>query len=550
VRQVVLSEANKLVDRLKTLYGHLADQNLTLNQQMEARTVQVTSLAQGIAELNVSISRAIGGGQGSMPNDLLDQRDTLLTELAELIGISTSVQDGNIVNVFVGKGQPLVLGGQAYKLVAVPGESDRRSSELAVEVNGLQQIISDDVTGGQLGGLLAFRGTILDQAFNDLGRIALGVADNINGQHQLGMDLEGNPGGLLFNDINTPQAEAARVLSNVNNALPDDRVVTATVNDVGLLTTSDYQLDFTGPGAGDYRLLRLSDNVVVSQGTLGAFPVTIADVDGFTINLQSGSFQAGDRFIIQPTRLAADLVDTNLQRPQELAFASPVRSRSHFGNTGTGQISSGTVLDVFQPDGVTLLPGFATPGQLTPPLLSQFTSGTTYDVLDNTDPANPVALVPAMTGQGYTPGIDNPVFPEDPLDPNYKGFQFVLSGFPRNGDTFTIEYNRGGVSDNRNALAIVAQQTADTLANGTASYQEAYGQLVAYVGAATGEARINTTASEALMVQSQASRDSVAGVNLDEEAARLIQFEQAYNASAQVINIARQIFDTLIGAVR
>ena len=214
-----------------------------------------------------------------------------------------------------------------------------------------------------------------------------------------------------------------------------------------------------------------------------------------------------------------------------------MRASNDIGNIGNGVIATDTTFDVSTPI-------FATPGALTPPLLIRFTSATTYEVQDARTRA---VLAPNLP---YSPGTSNALFSTNPGDPDYFGFQLRLSGSPVTGDVFSVQYNSAGTSDNSNGLALAALQTADRLAGGGASYQSAYGELVGYVGTVTRQSRIETAAGKALLEQTSQTRESISGVNLDEEAANLIRFEQAYNASAQVIAIARSTIESLLDAFR
>jgi flagellar hook-associated protein 1 FlgK len=274
------------------------------------------------------------------------------------------------------------------------------------------------------------------------------------------------------------------------------------------------------------------------------FPQALS-FDGVTVDITSGSFQAGDSYYIRPTALGARDIDLNLQRPQQLALAQPVSTKSSLANIGNGKISAGSIISLYDAND-NLLPAFATPGQLSPPLLIRFTNPTTYNIYDNTNPASPTLV---SAGIGFTPGQPNKIFADVP-GVNYTGYQMSLSGFPIAGDEFTVSFNTKGISDNRNAVALGASRLAGILDNGAANFENAYGRLIEEIGSRTAQVGTSLEASESLFLQSTAVRDSISGVNLDEEAANLIRFEQAYNASAQVINVARQVFDTLLAAFR
>ena len=545
VRQVVLSSAGGLTQRFNSLYGQLQSQSSVVNQQLSALTGQVTSLAQGIAKLNQDISDQ-SSTPGVQPNELLDKRDELLRQLSELVDVHVVTQNNGMSNVFVGNGQPLVVGNQANSLTTAPATNDPGRTEVVFS-NGLgNQAVGSFLTGGKIGGLIKFRDTNLANALNTLGRIALTFANTVNDQQKLGLDLNGNFGQPLFSDINSVAAQQARVIPASTNALPADRQVAVALTNTANLTTSDYQLNFSSATA--YTLTRITDGVAVSAGAIGGFPASIATPDGFQINIAGGSFGAGDRFLIQPTKQGARDIGVALQKPEELAFAQTITTDATLTNRGGGAISAGVSLAVYQPNSATLQSTFATPNTLSPPLLVRFnTPATTYDILDNTNPAAPVAIA-GLSGLAFTPGQSNAVTINDPVS-GASVYSFNLSGNPAVGDKFTIGFNKNGSSDNRNAVALADLKLTKTI-SGNLSYSAAYGQLVSSVGARTAELKINREATDTLLRQAQVNRDSISGVNLDEEAANLVKFEQAYHASAQVISIARSIFDTLLGAFR
>lgn len=541
-RQVVLNDAGSLADRFQALYSQLHALDDAVNTRLDSLTAEISSLASGIAGLNQDISNSPGQASGVLPNALLDKRDEMIRQLSELVGVKTVAQSNGMVSVFVGNGQPLVVGAQANRITTAPSATDStRRDVVFVAPNGNQVSISQFVTGGEVGGLLNFREDTLDTALNTLGQVALNVADAMNQQHRLGLDAEGNFGNDLFTNINTTTQMQNRALAGATNT--GTAALQVFITDASALSIDDYQLNFTS--ATNYNLVRSDGSALTPpvSGTVGALPASITTPEGFDIRIPTGSsFAAGDVFAIQPTRLGAQSISVAVQRPQELAFAQPISTAANLANTGGGSISAGSMIAVYQADGVTRQPAFATPGQLTPPILIRFTSATTYDILNNTNPAAPTTIQAGVT---FTPGQNNAVTVNDTVtgDPLYS---VNLYGYPASGDQFSISYNSNGSSDNRNALALGALQRADTIGSGT--FEDTYGQLVSNIGTSAAQLHIGRDASESLLTQAQATRDAISGVNLDEEASNLIMYQQAYNASAQVIQIARSLFDTLLGA--
>jgi len=517
-RQALLSQGQALVSRFQTFFARLDDMRTGVNEQLADTVTQINSTAQDIANLNLQISKT-QADPTQPPNDLLDKRDQLIADLNNLVRVTTLPQSDGTVNVFIGNGQSLVLGQQAFTLSAGPSAADPANFSISYLNNGATIPISQStLQGGSLGALLDFRST-LDDTENQLGRVAIVLAQTFNDQHHLGIDLNGALGGDFFN------VPAAQVVGNTGNT--GNAVITATNSNVGALTSSDYRLAFAG---GTWTLTRLSDN---TQTTIAGFPQT---VDGVTLDLTSGAPAAGDSYLIKPTVNGARDIDVAISDPTKIAAAAPVRTAATTTNTGSATISAGVVTDTTNTAFTT------TAGALTPPILIQFTSPTTYSVFDNTNPAAPALL---EAGIAYNPAAQNDVFPT-PGALDY-GYRVQLTGPAATGDSFSVSYNTSGVADNRNALLLAALQTTNTVANGSANYQSAYSQLVSSVGNQAREIQVQSDAQDALVKQTTDAQQSLSGVNLDEEAANLIRFQQAYQANAKVLSIASQLFDTILG---
>ncbi|MES3008205.1 MAG: flagellar hook-associated protein FlgK [Pseudomonadota bacterium] len=406
-RQLLLTQTNMLTQNFKTLETKLLSQNIAINKQFDTLAANVTTIAKEIAQLNDAIGNSVGATVGKYPNDLLDRRDALVRDLSKFVEVSVVPQGNQTIDVFIGEGQGLVIGPNPSEVMSIAGplQPDRR--EIAFRLNDEVRIVTNQLTGGELGGLVRFRKEALEPALASLGRIALALSDGINKQQHLGIDLEGNLGHSLFTDINDPVLLKNRVRGDSTNAPPNDRQLSVMINDVSQLTTSTYKLDFPGPGL-QYSLLREADSKLVAQGVLGDKLPHKIEVDGFSINIASGSFQAGDKFQIQPTTQGASDIKVLITRPEAFAFASPVRTQTSAGNQGGAFILPGKVTDI------TTAAFTSVPGELSPPILIRFTSPTTYDVLDYSDPANPVSLRPPLNNQRFSPGVVNDVFPDDP----------------------------------------------------------------------------------------------------------------------------------------
>lgn len=800
-RQLIITQGQSLSLRYNTLYERLQETQKSVDNEVATVVGQINALAKSVANLNQSIAEKNASASGGEPNDLLDQRDEALRKLSELTSIQLVKQDGTDINVFIGNGEPLVVGPN------VSSFSVRNGGKIYANTNAKGSDITDAISGGQLGGLLKFKTDVLQPSLNELGRIAIVMSDAFNKVQTQGLDSNGNYGQAMFTDINSESNIYTRV-AHGNNALPDDRVLSVAIENAGAMGIDDYKFEIAA-GTTNYTIKRASDNSLVTQGILsGGYPQEIK-FDGLKLTLESGSFQGGDSFTLQPTRFGARDIHSLLTSPDQLAFAAPIRTNKSGANIGNGTVSPGEVLSLYDANNQ-LLPAFENLGKLSPPVVIRFTSDTTYEVLDNTDPAHPKPLVPAMREQTFYPNRENSIFatdpgeqriigngsklglpdgkapvtliaanfaqangypaeqftfsttdkntglvstqavstvadataaqtaallsnvpgvsaqayttatitdinidstafaaplqlsingenllayngavldsnvpdpnytsPTDPLageknfnnylrdqinsnanlkalgiraessnnsitgkpeinlvassgvnldirfsatktagninnisvndsngnpnvrlngednvgtpgvveqsaitvggriditladgvslgtvpttsqllgdstladfaSPSYMGYQVKIAGQPKAGDTFTVGFNTNSKSDNRNALAMTALETSATMQNKSMSFSQGYGRLVEEVGTKSNLSKINTDASKSLLEQTKTMRDGISAVNMDEEAANLIQFQQLYTANARVITVAKDLFDTLV----
>lgn len=522
-RQALISSAQALVARFSALDGRIREVRSGVEDQIAESVDTINSLGRQIAELNQRIVVAEAAGPGAPANDLRDQRNVLVAELNTKIKTSTVVERDGQLSVFIGSGQPLVLGQNVSTLGTTPDPLDptRQSLTLVLPGGGETLLPERLLNGGELGGLLAFRRESLDPAQNRLGLIALGLATEFNRVHALGVDLEGVLGQDFFRlpPVAVSPATAAQV--SIDSA------------QVGALTDSDYILAFDGV-----------DYTITNRNT-GASSAPFAGsitFEGLVVDVSAPGFglAAGESALIQPTRNAARDIGVVISDPRKVAAANPVSVEMPVSNAGTGKIGNIVVNSV---DG--MLP------RATDPHFPSFTL--TWD-------ANVLGGLPA----GYT------LAPDDAYDPNSDAsgkvftltsiadgysFEFTLSGTPQAHDRFTFSATVAGTADNRNAARLGALQTTKVMfaspgGSPTATFQSLYSQLVTGVGNKTREVQAGEQTQQTLLTQATEQRDALSGVNLDEEAANLIRYQQAYQASGRVMAIAQRLFDELLSIAR
>jgi flagellar hook-associated protein 1 FlgK len=535
-RQLLLAESRSLVERMHDLDQQFADSQAQVNRRLDDVVQEIDRLAESIANANDAVVSALGHGSHQTPNDLLDQRDELINEFSDLVNITTVEQSDGAMNVFIGRGQVLVVGNVASDISTVSSPADASQRDVIFSNDFGDTNISSELDGGELGGLLSFRREMLDTTRNQLGLVALGISMQMNQQHQLGIDLDGDVGGAIFS---TPEIQ---VLGNANNS---GGAVTASYGTLSDLTASDYELEYDG--GNSYTLRRLSDNSTTSIDTGGASPFTTAEIDGFSLTIDSSGVAQGDSFLIRPSRGAADSMQLLIDDVRGFAAAGRLQSAVAIDASGN-PANSGTAV-ISQPS---ISSGSGLP--LAANMVFSFSdnadgAGNSGFVISNgpAPPNNYILYDPATESAGKSfPSSANP----SQFD-SFGGLNFRISGTPTVGDQLIVRNNTNAATgDNRNALALAAMQSQDRMLNLSASYSDVYSQLVAGVGASTRQAEASLAAQEGLLERNRASQEEVSGVNLDEEAAKLVQFQQAYQASAEMIKVANSLFDTLLSAVR
>ncbi|MAV75713.1 MAG: flagellar hook-associated protein FlgK [Cellvibrionales bacterium] len=760
-RQVVLSQAEALVQRFNSAANTLDAQKIMVNRQLSQLTEQVNIQAKKIADMNQQIINRQSGSTDHQLNDLLDQRDNALRSLSKLLSFS-SIESGDAINIYIGAGQPLVLEGVANQVATIDFLDGSANQAIAIIFNGRQTEITDRISGGSLGGMLKFRDQVLKGVEGGINRLALSLTQMFNLQHRAGVDLNGQQGRNFFSSLNTDTLMSGRITVSSSNSAALTQQASVSINDITRLDNSVFQLTLSGTAEPfNYTLTRLDDSEIVASGLLAnAYPQTILTNQGFSINLESANLQSGDTFLIDASAHAAKHMKLVIESSAALALASPINIKAFPTNTGDAKVLVGDTLSVSDIN-FNSLDAFLSSEGLLSPLLIRFTSPNTYEVLDNSNPNDPIPFDPPIQNQRYEAGQANQILPYpeesmywasdasqvftanigargsvtngypgsgfttetitattiDPLtgatsisthtissndsadtiantlnniegvtamastsisvninddgddpplllrlngvnlndslphtneslavsintlfagqsiaakvengnlliqsfsgqdlllsrlgggagdqiivgsinngppigaqvtpgdevgaggrvelitDKNttinssgglfsdvvaksmavFAGYPLTISGVAAAGDRFEITGDGDGQGDNRNALSMVDLKGLELLNDYSTTFLEFYRSLMTELGSQTQLAEVSQASAKLLLEQSQSRRESVAGVNLDEEAARLIEFQHAYSASAQVINTARDIFQTLLGVFK
>ena len=506
-RQGVLGAADTLSAQFRSFDRYLEDMQQGVNGQIKDEVTQINNLTEQIAGLNREIALA-RARQGEAPNSLLNQRDEAIAELSKRMDIRVDIQDGKTYNISLPNGQPLVSGTNQYKLEAMESVNDPQRIVLGYrDSNGsLSQLNESAVKGGTLGGLMTFRSESLDKTQNQIGQLAVSLAAGLNEQHRLGQDLNGEQGVDFFN-IGQPQAYR----NERNNS--DVEIASTRFGDIDDLRATDYTVRVTDGGAPAFEVVRKDNGRVVDH----TYEDGELSFGGVVIEFTSADFVNGDRFEVQPVRRAAASMETQISDLDKIAAASFIEAEGDMPISGLSAVS-GAMQDIGA-DGFSLTVGEN--GEL------EFDDAAGIEVMRN--------------GEAIASGDE--VQAGDVL--TIDGVSFTL-GELEEGQTLTLGAASPGTGNNRNALAMQGLQDV-SLVGGTSSVSQAYGAMVSDVGNRTNIVQVNLDAQQGLTDQLRAVQQSESGVNLDEEAANLIRYQQFYQANARVIDIGSSLLDTILG---
>jgi flagellar hook-associated protein 1 len=505
-RQALLSQATAISQQMQNYNTQLQTYAGGIEQGIGSSITQINTLTDGIAKLNQQIAAGLAS-TGQTPNQLMDQRDQMLDQLSQYVSVSTATQADGSMNVYVGTGQPLVIGATTQKLQTTPNQYNASENQVSIASGGGKTTdITSSISGGQLGGLLAVRDQVLRPAENTLGQFSVGLANLTNQAQAAGIDLTGAAGKPMFavGGVITTAASTNTGTSSLN----------ATRTDLSSLTTDDYFLRQSG---GAWSLTDESTGQPVTMTGTGTAADPFKAV-GLSL-VVAGTPANGDSFEIRPTAGAPASMSMLLTSPAQIAVASSIQTTGVAANTGSGAVSSSVVSD----------PSVWVPGAYT----ISFTSATAYQV---TDAANNVV----GTGN-YTSGT--------PI--TFNGASVTITGSPANGDKFNVgAAGASNVGDNSNAFALIDSLNAKKLNGATTSLSSVANSLVSQVGVQTQQAQANASAQKAVNASANDTRNNLSGVNLDEEAAKMVQYQQAYSACAQLIQASNTMFNTLISAIK
>ena len=537
-RTGLLESASNMASQYNRLYSNLEIQYSTINNDIVNSAKTITTIADNLAIINKQISAVAGSGGGDNTNDLLDQRDQLVTELSELVSVSVLPAENGMVNVYIGSGQGLVMGGEAMTVMSVNDSNDPARKELALSSNGKLAHINGGNLGGKVAALFDTRLNDVERAFNQLGQNAIGLTHAINEQQKEGQTLTGEVGGNIFNDINSASAMKSRVLVK-DDGLSNDVQLTVRIDDLSQLSADEFDVkvtDYTLGGNLEFTLTNVTTGQVqtIVHDTSTSQRVDLPNA-GISLGLDNiTNLVAGKSFTLRPTRIAAQQVSVELTDPKLVAVADlEIKIEADASNVGNATIRMNKFVNRLDPAYI----------KKEEPISFEVSvdvlGNTTYDIYDMNENSLGTAaplVIDSLTGKATA---------------SFNGIEIELSaGKLADGDKFTLSFNETGNGDNRNMLDMSNLQNKKLMDGNKATFQDVYSNMLAERGAKASNADIAMQSTSILKNQSFERMQNTAGVNMDEEAANLLQFQQHYSAAARVITVANEIFDTILQASR
>lgn len=539
LRSIVLNQANVLSNDFNELAKNFDSMSKSVNGEIEQVASRVSEISKELAKINETIMQSQSTTQTGQPNDLLDKRDQLIGELSKYTRVTTIKDANNVMTVMIGQGTTLVAGITPMTLQVNAGDPDAQKTELRL-VSGTSSVaLNGSTLGGSLAASFEFRDEHLSQTRTEIDRLAMAISSTLNDSQASGLDLNELQGANIFTDINSTQLQQGRVSAHSGNS--GNTQAQITITDVSKLTTDEYEIRFDGT---NFMLSNLTSGSTENLGPPGVPSGTHTpspDLGFSFVETSTGPLQAGDTFTISPTKNSAALMQTTLTDGNAIAASTAIGVTPSTNNVSDGKIE---IINVINPEDAKSFTG----------------TGLTVDVVESApgsgifdyrvfDTATPPALI---TSGNYNAGDSEVV--DLPPSPGTPAFQIEISGnLVGSGNNAREEFSINdafGVGNGNHAVAMAKTQETGVTNGGKETFSKSLAVSTSVVGSKASNANLTADTAQALFTQAYNRNQATSGVNLDEEAANLLKFQQAYQAASQIISTANTLFDTILSAVR
>jgi flagellar hook-associated protein 1 FlgK len=537
LRNIALSQANVLAQDFNSISNNLDQLEKSTNGEIEEMASKISQISLDLAKINEQILQNKDISQTGQPNDLLDKRDQLVNELGEYTSVSTIEDTHGVMTVMIGNGATLVAGITPLTVSVEAGISDPLQTRLQLNSRNGKVALDASKLGGAIAAKIEYRDEHITQARSELNRLAMAVSQTLNQSQAQGLDLNEEQGLDIFTDINSTLLQTSRVLSSSKNSGSVEAGINIT--DVSLVPTNEFSVKYDG---SDYIMTNTRDGSTTTlvETTPGVYPTEF----GFEFIVNSGTPNANDSFTLRPTENSAALMKVTLNDPKGIAASSAIEAQADDNNVSNGSVS---IVNVTDPEVARSFTDTIN-ADLTVDVYESAPGVFDYRVFNAATPPPAATIASGSFAAGSTAVIDMPPSPATPA------FQIEIAGLPvgqgalaREKFTISDAFGSGNAS---NATLMAATQEEQILGGGKQTFSQALATATAQVGSSASSAELIADTAQALFTQAYNRNQSNSGVNLDEEAANLLKYQQAYQASSQIISVANTIFDTLLAVSR
>lgn len=535
LRNIALSQAGILASDFKSLNDNIDTLEASANGEIEQIAAQISKISVEIAKINEQVLTQGGNTISGQANDLLDRRDQLILELGEYTNVNTVSDKNGVMTVMIGAGNTLVAGITPLSLSVAAGDPDPNQKQLQLTGPNSSINISGDSIGGKLQAKFEFRDQHLSTLRSEMNRVAMAISETINEAQNDGLDLNGQTGLNIFTDINNTQQMQGRVLVPSGNG--GSLQSSVQITDVSLVPTDEFEIEWNGT---NYIMTNLSDQ---TSQTLTLTSANTYDTGlGFSFITNSGTPNTGDKFLIRPTENSAALMAVTLQNGAGIAASTPVEVSASANNVSDGAVK---ITAINNPVGAQTYVN-TTNNELTVDIYESAPGTYTYRVFNSANPPPAPVITTGTFAAGSTATISLPPGPS-------PDFEIEISGNPVGQGTLAREQffikDAFGQGNGGNAALMALTQEQGVINGGKETFTQSVGISTADVGSNASSAKLIAETAQALHTQAYNRVQEASGVNLDEEAANMLKFQQAYQASSRIITVANTIFDTILAAV-
>jgi flagellar hook-associated protein 1 FlgK len=528
LRNIALNQAKVLSSNFNALTENFDRLEESVNNEIEQVARKISEISVELAHINETIQQSSNLGAAGQPNDLLDKRDRLVNELGKFTRVSTIEDDSGMMTVMIGQGNTLVAGITPLTVNVVAGDPDPLQGQLRLVGTHSSVALDGSVLGGAIEAKYHFRDQDLAQARAEINQLAMAVSETLNNAQANGLDLKAQQGSNLFNDTNAVAAQHARVLSPSDNA--GDLQAGIFITDVSKVTADEFEIRYDG---SDYLMTNLTNQSTTTlvESSAGTYQTDY----GFSFIAMSGAPANDDDFLIRPTENSAANMAVMLNDPAGIAASSAVEISPSVNNVSAGNVTITQMLD---------------------PMAARDAMPMRIDVVE--DPAtnefsytytNKAGVTSAALP--YTPPLQTIDLPPSPEN---AAFTIEITGSPSGGGLNAPEQffigDAFGLGNAANALDMVLTERQGLVNGNTATFSQSLAKTTAIIGSKASSAELVAETAQALFTQAYNRNQSISGVNLDEEAANMLKYQQAYQAASQIISVANTLFDTLLSVAR